>query len=109
MLKRKWLYSCVVALFLTIVGSTLYYWNYPVPLVTKEYLSAFAEILDYFTFDMFNNVINVVIVKKPEILLGTLVLGVVYAFFRHSLRKKLVLAGESLRHIIIDMLPENKG
>lgn len=107
-LKRKWLYSCVVALFLTIIGSTLFYWNYPVPSVTKEYLSSFAEVLDYFTFDMFNNVINVVIVKKPEIFFGTLGLGVVYAFVRHSLRKKLVLAGESLRHIIIDKLPENK-
>lgn len=107
-LKRKWLYSSAAALFLIIVGSTIYYWNYPAPPETKEYLSAFVEILDYFTFDMFNNVFNVVIVKRPEIFLGTVGLGLVYLYVRHFLRKKLIVAGESMRRIIMESLPENK-
>ena len=105
-LKRKWLYSSAATVFLTVFGFTIYYWNTIDLEKYKNSEGKLFQVLDYFTPDMFNGLISVLI-KNPEAVGITLGIGVLYYFARRSLRKKLIETGESIRHIVIGKAPNN--
>ena len=99
-LKRKRLYSSAVAAFLTLFGFTIYFWNTIDLPKDNESSNKLVQILDYFTLDMFDGLIHVVI-NNPMILAGVLGFGVIYSYLRSSAKEKLVEIGELLRHIMI--------
>lgn len=107
-LWQKRLYGLAVASFLTLFGFTIYYWNRDDIPKANESESTIVQILDYFTPEMFDGLIMIV-VDSPTISLSALGLGVVYYICRRVLRGKLVLTGESLRHIVINMASNEKS
>lgn len=105
---RKRLYGAMLAAFFTVLGFTIYYWNNPVPGISREgNLGTFAEILDYFTLDMFDGLIDVVIVQEPRIFQAAIIFAVIYYFVRRYLLNQSVEAGESLRHVILAEKPSD--
>ena len=101
--KRKTLYAIMATSIVIFFSATLSYWNFPEPAGERvSYLSAFADFLNYISPDMFNGLIQVVVVKKPIIMVVAAVAGLTYYCTRHGLLKKMSEASESLRRIIID-------
>lgn len=102
-LARKRLYSGFLAFVLGVVGSAIYFWIKP-PIETgrEGFWGDVADMLDYFSPDMFDGLIEVAIVQKPYIFLIVIILVIIYSFVRRSLYSKTVEAGETLRHYIID-------
>lgn len=106
---RKALYASMVSAILMFFGFTVYYWNFPDPIAAKkEYLSAFADFLNYISPDMFNGLIHVVVVKEPGIMAGAIIMAGLYYGVRRWLISKSNIAGESLRHIILEKIPKEK-
>ena len=100
--SRKRMYGGMLASFITIFVATIYYWNNPNPDISRDgNWGKFAEILDYFSPDMFDGVIDVVIVQEPRIFQTAVVLTVIYYCIRRYLLKQSVIAGEELRHVIM--------
>lgn len=100
---RKKMYGIMLAAVLAIFGSTIYLWAVPPIKIKHEGLwGEFANILDYFSPDMFDGLIEVVIVKNPDIFNAAVILLLVYLFVRAYLNKKTESACESFRHVIIN-------
>lgn len=88
-------------MFLTTIGFTIYFWNSIELPKDNESNSTLVQMLDYFTPDMFNGLIYVV-VNNPVIVGVAFGISVIYSFIRKYSHEKLVEIGESLRHIILD-------
>lgn len=100
---RKKLYSALLTFVLTVVGSAIYYWiKPPVETGREGFWGDVADILDYFSPDMFDGLIEVAVVQRPYLLITAFILVIVYYFVRRGLYNRTVDAAETLRHYIID-------
>lgn len=100
---RKRMYGVLLAFVLAVVGYAIYLWVKP-PLETgrEGFRGDVADILDYFSPDLFDGLIEVAIVQKPYLFITAIILVIIYLFVRRSLYNRTVTACETLRHYIID-------
>lgn len=107
--KRKISYATMATSILIFLGITFNYWKSFEGFGENKvnYLSAFADFLNYISPDMFNGLIKVIVVENP-VVMGITALAV-FGFYcvRRGLFEKSEVAGESLRHIILDELEKS--
>jgi uncharacterized protein (DUF2235 family) len=99
---RKRLYGTMLASILAVVGYAVYLWNNPPVGLRKEFSNSLAKAIDYFTLDMFDGLIYVVVVDKPIILVVASILLLLYFVVNNRLKTWSITAGEDLRHCIIE-------
>lgn len=99
---RKRMYGGMLISVLSVFGATIYFWNNPGVGIKREgSWGEFAEILDYFSPDMFDGLIDLVIVQNSFIFKVAIALVIFYYFVKRYLLRKTIEACESLRHDII--------
>lgn len=100
---RKRMYGIMLATVLAIVGYAIYLWNSLDAEPKREgFWGEVANILDYFTPDMFDGLIGVAVTRNPGWFVATVILFFAYWIISRILYKKTVEAGETLRHYIIE-------
>ena len=101
---RKKMYGFMLAAVLAVVAYAVYLWNalsLPDESTRTGVWGEVANILDYFSPDMFDALIHVAVTQNPRLLMGALIVLAVYLIVNRYLKLKTVDAGETLRHYII--------
>lgn len=99
---RKLMYSSMLLAVLAIIGYAIYLWNTLTTFAPRRGpWGEVANILDYFTPDMFDGLIQVAVVQKHEIFVTAVVALILYVVVNRVLVNKTVAACESLRHLVI--------
>ncbi len=109
-LYRKRLYGLMLSTVLTIVSFALYFWVTPPDRWGRSGLFGhLADILDYITPQFFEGLIEIIVVQRPYLFIGAVILLVFYVLVRRILYRKTVDACETLRHYIIHEQPDRQA
>jgi hypothetical protein len=101
-LRRKGLYAAMMALVMTIIGVTGWFWDdLPVSVVRKGFWGWLTGFLDYITPDFFDRLLNYAVVQHHELFIGAVILVAVYWWLNRRYCFKIEDACERLRHLII--------
>ncbi|MEN8133948.1 MAG: DUF2235 domain-containing protein [Thermodesulfobacteriota bacterium] len=101
-LLRKWLYGIMLEATLAVIITALCLWKWGTASADGTWLTGhLADILKYFLPVMFDNLINVIVLKQPLIFVAAIVLVVFYIRFRNWARHRTVLVAERLRKIVM--------
>ena len=101
--QRKSMYGVMLGAVLTVMLSAIYLWVCPPVDVARDgFWGNVADILDYFSPDMFDGLISVAIMQRPYLVITALVLVIVYLRIRYKLHQNYVSACEDFRHILIE-------
>jgi hypothetical protein len=101
-LLRKWLYGIMLEATLAVIITALCLWKWAPASADGMWLTKhLADILKYFLPLMFDNLINVVVLKQPWFFGSAIVLVLFYIKFRNWARHRTVLVAERLRKIVM--------
>ncbi|MCW8854232.1 MAG: DUF2235 domain-containing protein [Gammaproteobacteria bacterium] len=104
---RKKMYGIMLAFVLAILGYAICLWaRLPDEIERKGLSGDIADMLDYFSLDLFDGLIQLIVVQKPWLSIIVITLLGIYFFVNHVLYKRTVAACEMLRHYIIESKPE---